>query len=63
MWWQWLLLIVCAGLIIGCNVDTALAWKRGKTGPFGPHAENWWGCAVFTILLGIVMVWIGTKLL
>ncbi|MDD5557371.1 MAG: hypothetical protein PHN82_08995 [bacterium] len=63
MWWRWLLFTVCAISIVACLVSTTVDWSRGRTGPFGPHPENWWGCGLFTAAVGLVMIWLGKRLL
>ena len=59
MWWRWALFILCGVLILCCMGSTAMDWKRGKTGPFGPRPENWWGCGAFTVVVGALMAWLG----
>lgn len=62
MWWRWVIFIVCAVLILSCVTSTTIDWIKGKTGPFGPKPEDWWGCGVFTILIGVLMFWIGRQI-
>jgi len=59
MWWKWTVFIVCGILILGCVIGTTVDWIKGKTGPFGPNPADWWGCGVFTIIVGLIMFWVG----
>ncbi len=62
MWWKWTLFIICGILILACVVSTTIDWIKGKTGPFGPKPQDWWGCGVFTILIGLLMFWLSRQL-
>ncbi|MFH1878035.1 MAG: hypothetical protein ABH883_04440 [Candidatus Omnitrophota bacterium] len=62
MWWKWLLFIILAVMAAGCVISTTIDWINGKTGPFGPEPENWWGCGVFTIIIGLVMFWLAKQI-
>lgn len=62
MWWRWIIFVLCGICILACVVDTTINWIRGKTGPFGPRPEEWWGCGVFTIILIAVMWWVGRQI-
>ena len=62
MWWKWTLFIVCGILILGCVISTTIDWIKGKTGPFGPKPEDWWGCGVFTIAVGAAMFWLAKQI-
>ena len=62
MWWKWLLFVICGLSVLACIVDTTIGWIKGKTGPLGPKAEEWWGCGVFTLALLAVMYWLGRSL-
>ena len=62
MGWKWVVFIICGILIAACVISTTIDWVKGKTGPFGPKPEDWWGCGVFTILIGLLMFWIGRQI-
>ena len=62
MWWKWTLFIICGILILICIISTTVDWIKGKTGPFGPKPEDWWGCGVFTIAILAVMYWLARQL-
>ncbi|MDP8262976.1 MAG: hypothetical protein P9M13_06715 [Candidatus Ancaeobacter aquaticus] len=62
MWWKWALFVLCAVSILACIISTTIDWFKGHTGPFGPKPEDWWGCGIFTIVLLLVMYWLGKKL-
>lgn len=62
MLWEWTIFIVCGIMILACIISTTVDWIKGETGPFGPKPMDWWGCGVFTILLLLVMYWLGRKL-
>jgi len=62
MWWKWTLFILSGILILGCVISTTIDWIKGKTGPFGPKPGDWWGCGVFTILIGLLMYWLAKQL-
>jgi hypothetical protein len=62
MWWRWTIFITCGIMIAACIISTTIDWIKGKTGPFGPKPEDWWGCGIFTIILAAVMFWIGRYL-
>jgi len=62
MWWKWTLFVLAALSIIACIISTTIDWIKGETGPLGPRPENWWGCGVFTIVLLLVMIWLGKHL-
>jgi len=47
---------------LACIISTTIDWFKGHTGPFGPKPEDWWGCGIFTIVLLLVMYWLGKKL-
>jgi hypothetical protein len=59
MWWRWAILAVCGIMILACIIGTTVDWIKGKTGPFGPKAFDWWSCGVFTLILLGVMYWAG----
>lgn len=59
MWWRWAAFIFGGFLVLACIISTTLDWIKGKTGPFGPKPENWWGCGIFTIVVLALMYWIG----
>ncbi|MFC1668454.1 hypothetical protein ACFL1T_03680 [Chlamydiota bacterium] len=62
MWWRWIVVIICGVLILACGISTLIEWIQGKTGPLGPKPENWWGCGVFTIILLVILYFVGKKL-
>lgn len=62
MWWKWAIFAVCGLAALACNVSTAIEWMQGKTGPTGPKPENWWGCAGFTVVCALPMIWVGRHL-
>jgi len=62
MWWKWTLFIILGISILTCLVSTTIEWIKKKTGPFGPNPINWWGCGIFTIILGLLMLWLGNKI-
>ena len=62
MWWKWTLIIIGGLLVLACIISTTIDWIKGKTGPFGPSPENWWGCGIFTIIVLGLMVWIARGL-
>jgi len=63
MWWQWVLLVIGAFLVVSCAIGTTIDWVKGKTGPLGPRPEDWRGCGVFTIVVLLLMVWVGRGLI
>ncbi|MDP2920889.1 MAG: hypothetical protein Q8O12_00775 [Candidatus Omnitrophota bacterium] len=62
MWWKWVIFVICAVLILSCVISTTIDWCKGKTGPFGPKPADWWGCGIFTILIGLLMLWLGRQI-
>ena len=62
MWWRLAIFAICIVLVLACIVSTMYDWIKGKTGPFGPNPENWWGCGIFTLILAGVMYWIGRQI-
>jgi len=62
MWWKWTIFIISGIMILACIISTTFDWIKGKTGPFGPNPMDWWGCGIFTILLLLLMYWLGRKL-
>ncbi len=62
MWWKWTLFILGGICILACVGDTTYNWIKGNTGPFGPKPEDWWGCGVFTIIVGLGMFWLAKQI-
>lgn len=58
MWWKWTLFIIGILSILACVIDTSVNWIKGKTGPFGPNPQDWWGCGIFCILIGLGLLWL-----
>lgn len=63
MWWRWTIFVIGALLVLSCIISTTIDWIKGKTGPFGPNPENWWGCGIFTVIVIIIMAWIGKDII
>lgn len=63
MLWRWVVFVFLSVSILACIISTTFDWIKGKTGPFGPAPENWWGCGIFTIFLLLVIWWVSKGIL
>ena len=57
MLWRWSVIVICGIMVLACSISTMADWVRGKTGPLGPKAWDWWGCGIFTLLLLGIIYW------
>lgn len=57
MWWRWTIIVIGVLIVLACAISTTIDWIKGKTGPFGPRPEDWWGCGIFTIIVLAIMAW------
>jgi hypothetical protein len=63
MWYWWALVVVVWLSSAICIISTMIEMKQGKTGPRGPHMENFWGAVLFHGSTAVLVIWLLTRAL
>lgn len=58
MWYWWILAILVWLISAVCIISTIIEHKKGKTGPAGPKAGEYWGAVAFHGSTAILALWL-----
>jgi hypothetical protein len=58
MWYWWVSAILVWLVSASCIISTMVEQKRGKTGPSGSKAGEYWGAVVFHGFTAILALWL-----
>ena len=61
MWYWWVGAVAAGVASAGCIISTMFDVKKGKSGPGGPKAGEFWGAVVFHGATAILAFWFLTK--